>query len=382
MPSPWRRRLVFSLLPLLALVITGELGARVRELWCPPLAVDSGWGFTPGSRVFIQRGDGSFTTHPRKLASFRKQSFAMPKPAGTVRLAMIGGSNVASLDLDTYGARLGPMLDGRQPELLNLGGLAYGSERLVQVTREVLDYDLDLLLIYSGHNELEEQHTKRQVRLSAVPLDRLLSHSALFRSLRDIILRRRIEAWVTTERARLQHPPDTRASRDTPLEPEERAARMVEFRANLERILDLARDAGVPVVIGSVSSNHWNPGLDEPKEGLSRLRSLYQHRRYKEGLELADALLRTEPRHQASSEENDIIRDVAARHQLPLADVEAAIAAAEPHGVPGETLFLDHCHLKAEGMAILLATYEPLILEALEPRQRSSASSPPRAMGW
>jgi hypothetical protein len=365
LPTPWRRKLVFSLLPLLSLLIAGELGARFRELWYPPLPVDSGWGFTPDSRVFIQRRDGGFTTHPRKLVSFHKQSFAMPKPDGTVRVAMIGGSNVASLDLVAFGARLNPLLGGREAELLNLGGLAYGSERLVQVAREALDYDLDLLLIYSGHNEFEELRTKRQVRLSRLPLEKLLSHSALFRLPRDLLLRRRIEAWVAAERTRLMQPPDTRASRETPFDPDERAARMVEFRANLERILAMAEDAGVPTIIGSVSSNHWSPGLDEPKEGLSRLRSLYRSGRYQEGLALADSLLRSESRHQASGEENEIIRDLAARHQLSLADVEAAIRAAEPHGVPGETLFLDHCHLKAEGMAILWASYEPLVLEAL-----------------
>ncbi|NLV40506.1 MAG: hypothetical protein GXY15_04670 [Candidatus Hydrogenedentes bacterium] len=54
-----------------------------------------------------------------------------------------------------------------------------------------------------------------------------------------------------------------------------------------------------------------------------------------------------------------------AEHGVPLADVEAAVTAAEPHGVPGETLFNDHCHLNPAGNALLARTYEKEILRAL-----------------
>ena len=50
---------------------------------------------------------------------------------------------------------------------------------------------------------------------------------------------------------------------------------------------------------------------------------------------------------------------------MPLADVEAAVIAAEPHGVPGETLFNDHCHLNPAGNALLVRVYEKEILRAL-----------------
>ncbi|HRZ16716.1 MAG TPA: SGNH/GDSL hydrolase family protein, partial [Candidatus Hydrogenedentes bacterium] len=71
------------------------------------------------------------------------------------------------------------------------------------------------------------------------------------------------------------------------------------------------------------------------------------------------------PRHQSSDLENAILRELAAENGVPLADVEAAVIAAEPHGVPGETLFNDHCHLNPAGNALLVRVYEKEILRAL-----------------
>ena len=54
---------------------------------------------------------------------------------------------------------------------------------------------------------------------------------------------------------------------------------------------------------------------------------------------------------------------MAEKYKVPLADVEQAIIAAEPHQIPGETLFSDRCHLDGDGNAILTATYEKVIRE-------------------
>ena len=79
---------------------------------------------------------------------------------------------------------------------------------------------------------------------------------------------------------------------------------------------------------------------------------------YAAGKERAQAILSSVPRHQSSSAENRIIRDLAAQYGVALADVESAVIAREPHGVPGETLFGDHCHLNPEGNKVLIGEYE------------------------
>lgn len=42
------------------------------------------------------------------------------------------------------------------------------------------------------------------------------------------------------------------------------------------------------------------------------------------------------------------------------------IANAEPHGIPGETLFDDHCHLNDAGRAIWIEGYAPEIQKAIQ----------------
>ncbi len=96
---------------------------------------------------------------------------------------------------------------------------------------------------------------------------------------------------------------------------------------------------------------------------------LYESGRWEEGLALArEILANASPRHQSSDQENRVIRQVTAKWGIPLADVEAAVIAREPHGIPGETLFSDHCHLNEKGNRILMETYLPKIVEALSKR--------------
>jgi hypothetical protein len=86
--------------------------------------------------------------------------------------------------------------------------------------------------------------------------------------------------------------------------------------------------------------------------------SLIQQQQYEQAKTLAKELLaETYGRHQSSKIENGIIRKLAKNFSIPLADIESAVEAAEPHGLPGETLFGDHCHLNNQGNQILLSTF-------------------------
>ncbi|MGC9054252.1 MAG: SGNH/GDSL hydrolase family protein, partial [Candidatus Hydrogenedens sp.] len=59
------------------------------------------------------------------------------------------------------------------------------------------------------------------------------------------------------------------------------------------------------------------------------------------------------------------VRELAEKHHIPLADVLSAVERAEPHHIPGETLFNDHCHLNPEGNSIMIHTFEEKILQVL-----------------
>lgn len=373
------KTIVYSLIPLLALALAVELTFRVREFFYPPLRADYGLGFDESSRVFRERG-GQIVTRPAKRVSFVSESFARTKPVNECRVFMIGGSNVNYLHhlFPEYENRLTEMLEGAcEVNLINVGGLAYGSQRLLRIAFELMDYEPDLLLIYAGHNEFEELEQLSMVELDNIPVQRVIYRSAVMRYFRDRAVMNELDRIQLERNRRILGQPavDYMATAGRVFTPEEIDDRMQRYRAHIERIITLYQEHDVPVIIGSVATNYWAPDLPwEKQEIRAEIDALYTEGDYAAGLARARAALRESSRHQASDAENEIIHALAAKHGLPLADVEAAIIAAEPNGVPGETLFSDRCHVTEDGKRILLDTFLPLVREQLRERLRANAA--------
>jgi hypothetical protein len=371
------KTVVFSLLPVLVLLGLLEGGARLRELWYPPMDVDLGQGFTGDSLLFsLDPADHDYRiTHPKKTIAFVDQRFATKKAPGTLRIAALGGSSVNYLDYEftQWPERLKQALPGvDRVEIINCGGKSYGSHRLVLIAAEVLQYDIDLMMFYEAHNEFEELEQLDVANVALVPVQRRLEVSALYRLLRDIATQlqvRQLEKETGQSASSLAAmAPDTLAAWRHTFTPEEIATRMQTYRDNLHRIAELCREKQVPLVIGTVPSNLWKM---PPASSITRwdeVQALYDAGNYPEGMALAESLLRDAVRHQSSEAENEIIRDLAGQPGVYLADVKAAVIAKEPHGVPGETLFGDHCHLNPDGNRILVETFQPRLVEALGAR--------------
>jgi len=154
--------------------------------------------------------------------------------------------------------------------------------------------------------------------------------------------------------------------------PEESLGRMESFGNNLALIIDQFAAVGAPTVIGTVPSNlvtpqcggwprvdGWEPLYQDIKRG-------YDAGLWAESKQRMARALAANYRQQASEQENAVIREVAEQLGIRLADVERAVESAEPHGVPGESLFIDHCHLDAVGNELLLETFEAEILALLQ----------------
>ena len=369
------RKLLYSALTFALVSCVLEASSRLIERVRPPERVDYGLGFDSESRVFDvdEQSPKLRITRASKRPFFRSQSFTARKEEGTLRIAAVGGSSVNFLHselriLAEVALRAKPGR-WRRAEVLNAGGLTYGTHRLVPVLAEVLELEPDLVLLYTGHNEFEEVEQLELARAGAADLESgIARHLALFRLMRDLVSSARIEVLQSEHNARIlsELPPKARAWTH-PFGPEEVDARMAAYERNLEIMADLAQAAGVPLVIGTVPSNLVRPLLgDDWSEAFQPALGLYRADRWEEGAALARKALQEAPgRHQASDAENAIIRGVAARRGLPLADVEARVTAAEPHGVPGETLFHDHCHLNRSGSRLWRLSYEPLVTAAL-----------------
>jgi len=365
------RKLAFAVLAVVGFLALLELAGRAIEVWVPTECVDYGLGFDPASRLFVEvETDRPIrVTHPAKRRSFRYQRFLAEKPPRTLRIAAVGGSSIFLLQpkLTSLERRLVSTLAPRykRVEVINAGGQSYGSHRLVPIVIELLDYDMDAVLLYTGHNEFEEIEQLELAKLNVLVVSKTISRFAFVRLVPDRYTNYRLN------RLRAEH--SQRVLRDSDIDDihvlgdvftrEDVIRRMGAYHHNLETMIKLCKEKGVTVIAGTVPSNLVCPWfLRKESEEHREVAKLFQSGQIAKAVELQRRLLREATwRRQSSDIENWVIRSLAAKYGVPLADVERAVIEREPHGIPGETLLKDHCHLNDRGNEIWIATYEPII---------------------
>jgi len=140
----------------------------------PYLGDDPLVGFVPGRPLFARKtlpgGEEVYATQPAKLAFFNHQEFPVRKAAGTYRIFALGGSTTAGRPYDAAVAfprwlerYLEEMDSGRRYEVVNAGAISYASYRIVVLLRELLDYEPDGFVVYTGHNEFLEERSYSQI---------------------------------------------------------------------------------------------------------------------------------------------------------------------------------------------------------------------------
>jgi hypothetical protein len=279
---PRAKVLLYSLLPLIVLLALLEGGARLLEMVRPPLSADYGMGFNEDSRVFMSTGDPNpvMVTRPQKEISFYRQSFHMPKPANTYRIFFLGESNVYNLRffLPELAKRLTATdTNGRNFEIIDVGGQAYGSYRLLRVALEIINYEPDLLLVYIGHNEMAEMEHEALTAPQHMVLQQRVYHSAFMRLLRDLAAKTEI-AWMLRQNRQVitTHEVSALTLPGYEFSPSEIERRMVEYRRNMGDILALCRSHGVPVIMGVMASNLWKPDLAASRiKDLDKIAQMY-----------------------------------------------------------------------------------------------------------
>lgn len=365
-----KKKIIYSAISAILFFLVLEAAARLAEIWVGPREVDYGLGFDAESRLFVPSptAPGIMVVRENKRSHFQVQEFSLKKAPGTLRIVIMGGSSVYLLEeeLPVLKKNLSDSLADRYDnvEIINAGGMAYGSLRLAILIKELLEYAPDMILIYSGHNELYELEDRERVSLRLFGTQKLISRFALVRFVRDRI----IDLYAA--KLRRERKKGSRSDEEptfgcwTAHIPEDIERRMKGFRDNLSFIIDQCKRQNVAVIIGSVPSNLM---LMVKTIGNREAGLLYEQGKYDQALLLARRFLaQCRLRNQSSDVENGIIRSLAKEYNLPLADVEAAVEEAEPHHIPGETLFFDHCHLNAEGNTILRQTYEKVIIDLLK----------------
>jgi tetratricopeptide (TPR) repeat protein len=383
-------------------------------------------GFASNAPLFVPtldpRGRQSLSTAPNKEGYFNKQSFPGDKSPNTYRIFTMGGSTTYGRpynDTTSFSGWLRELLPAadasKRWEVVNAGGISYASYRVAHLMEELVNYQPDLFVIYTGHNEFLEERTYSQIRDMSPVLRSTVSllaktrtWSAMNSALQSLGIKPQAEKKdrhklaVTVDAILDQAAGLDRYHRDDKL----RDNILRHFRISLERMVALARsvDAKVIFVTPASSLNDCSPFKSEHTQGLepaTRQRSTQlliqakeaiSHENWNTALDLLETAVVLDPRHaelqyrrgqtllalgrfeeaeialriardedvsplRALTPMRQIVIDVAKEQDVVLVDyvdlLNRRMQETKNHTIPGEELFLDHVHPTIEGHKIL-----------------------------
>ena len=246
-------------------------------------------GFQGIRPLFLRSEDGTRYEIPQARQNFfAYESFPAAKPADEFRIFCLGGSTVRGRPYSTetsFTRWLEIALNNtdatRRWRVINCGGVSYASYRLVPILKEVLRYEPDLILVYTGHNEFLEARTYGHIKRRSAFVEAALSGASRLRTycllrslLRSVTGPRAGE--VGAERTALQVEVDSILDYRDGLAEYHRDEIWREdvvrhYRWNLERMIAIAREADVPLVLMDPVSNLRDcpPFKSEPNAALS-----------------------------------------------------------------------------------------------------------------
>jgi len=183
-PLPRWKRLAYGLASIVLFLSSLEIVLALCGV--EPLAAteDPYAGFAAALPHFEERAEigepPRMRTARNKLSYVQDQSFAVEKPAGAHRIFCLGGSTTYGQPYDDATSFVGwlrTLLDVAHPtrewEVVNAGGISYASYRALALMEELAEYEPDLFIVYTGHNEFLEERTYREVRARPTWLRRL-----------------------------------------------------------------------------------------------------------------------------------------------------------------------------------------------------------------
>lgn len=250
-----------------------ELSLRAGGLFTPEVGEDPYVGFS-GIIPLFEVNDGVATVAKSKLRYFNESSFSVVKPPNTMRMFCFGGSTTYGHPFDhrlSFSRWLQELLSAshsdKKFEVINVGGISYASYRIVPLIKETLAYQPDLMIILTGHNEFLERRTysnimdkgSKTLRMKAT-LETMRIYRALETCIRTILPtdasseKQDVATGAKAGRTLLSPEVSALLDRSAGLElyhrDDEFADKVVKhFTYNLETMIKLCKDKGVPVIL-------------------------------------------------------------------------------------------------------------------------------------
>jgi len=422
----WIKHLLFTLI-IFALFFGGiELILALSGVKPLLLTEDPLVGFAGNVPLFVEQRqeDGTiiYKTANNKLTYFNDQEFPKAKDKNSYRIFSVGGSTTHGRPYDhraSFSGWLQAFLkkaeSGRNWEVINAGGASYASYRVTKLMRELVHYQPDLFIVYTGHNEfLEERSYGKLTDLPSwvIEVNSMLNGTRIYSgmkrlydswqpdSLQQARKRYEVSGEVDTILSHTQGP--TSYHRDDDL----RHQILNHYRLNLERMVLLARDAGAEIIFVTpvVNLKDMSPFKSEHREGVTgeveknfnkyyeRGNKLHAEGKFSEALDVYRQALTIDDRYAelhfqigrvlfnlARFDEAEIsfwhavdedvaplrmlsamqvsLVAVAVSNDVPLVDFQQILRQAYlqkyDHAVFGNEFFLDHVHTNMDGYRIL-----------------------------
>lgn len=248
---------------------------------------------------------------------FRNDEFPLDKPDGVYRIVALGGSSTYDVSIkdnsEIFTAQLEKLLKEKysytKVQVINAGVPGYNSwEMLANLEFRVLDLDPDLVIIYEGTNDVHarlvqpaayrgDDSGRRQAWKA--PRVSLWEHSALLRILsRALNITRQVSVDDFVSSPTYVSWPFESRLKENDLDPAEILEENppIYFRRNLENMIAIATEHDVQILFSTWA---YSPNLND-----------YASQTYYQ---------------QGFRENNDVVKEVAASHDIPMFDFAAVM---------------------------------------------------------
>ncbi|WP_428236115.1 tetratricopeptide repeat protein [Gracilimonas sp.] len=314
--------------------------------------------------------------------------FLQEKPEDTFRVFAMGGSSAAGYPYGYNGTfsrvvkdMLTDAIPDRKVEVVNVATSAISTYTLFDQVDEILEQKPDAVMIYAGHNEFYGAlGVGSNENLGAFPgfvrFYLKLQRFKTFMLLREMIVNS--GQWIATTLSDEEPTTGTLMERiisDQSIElngPEYELA-MIQFRSNMEAIVQKFADADVPVYLSTIASNVKDQppfvSIEEDQnppavEIYQEATSMYQSgdtTSAKEQFEYAKDLDGLKFR--APSDINKIINSLSASYpNTTLVPVHSAFEEASTDGIIGNSLMLEHLHPNQKGYFLMGKSFAETLL--------------------
>lgn len=400
----------------LAPLLMAELVCVAFDWGRPSPRDDPFVGFSSIQPLFERGDDGSrYEIAQARLKFFARDEFAAEKGDREFRIFCLGGSTVQGRPYSIPTAfptwleiALNEADRSHDWKAVNCGGISYASYRLAPILEEVLQYQPDLIVLCTGHNEFLEDRTYGYLQKTPRVLERPLR----FLSQRRVCVLLREFAGTCSPSEQDVDRPTLSSEVDAMLDYHNglaayhrddawREAVVEHFEYNVRRMIALCREANVPVILITPPSNLADqpPFKSEHKAGLAgeeldewnslvtEAQSLYRTDLPKSvdllerALAIDDRMASTwfklgkclEALHQYDearaafirardedicplrmlSSMEEILSRVAGEEGVRHLDAHALLESDSPHGILGDHWLVDHVHPSPEGHQVI-----------------------------